>query len=960
MLKKVLPLIMITLVVCSVFSAIPTKASAYDVQQDTEAPQTLDTYIAQASRLLVTMQENLKVLENGSSELSLFINVPPSPLAEMYRRFLGAPSNASCEEIVPIPESVPLSNDTNLMLPVRKEFYKSMEQQQQSSFGIEATIFDSSMMPRSNLDEFRLWLSAEASLPIADVTSIGSSDEWKMAFGPKDENATASSIFTNIQLVQMMLASLPGEQVYECLWTTRIELPPSAVILDTAEFSRLYWVMDLGGGTCVSSFVTLEGAGTIVLNERTIVTEGETRGTSESSSYALSRYRVFDIEFLLPHSSPLQIVSQNATCVGDWSRDWTQSWTRTESYDFPLIGPLEASLTATANLTLSGHIAWDFDWWRGLSFFESWMQVETSLELGFFVGAVGSYAQQWSHTFFTLEQRYWFWVPAFLFPVLVWVDLRFDATGTLAVTAFGKIGISAGAKVASKFKAGVRWTRESGWREIKDSPNWTQEYTEPTIVAEAGASLRAGLNCRLSFLFYDVAGPFVEFEPYATATAACRYVPPAGPEGSWEIAANFRVAAGATFAGWIKTLIGLRDWAVTLLDRKLWSWSGTWTYSGPPPPVDNTQPGPPGKPVPDGFLSASGNVTWTWTPAIEDVGVITQYQLQVETSPGENDTFDGYVGVDLNKSLSYLIGNNTYYARVRAQNAADRWGPWSEVSDGVLVDRPPVTFIIDGPSGITSGIVSFKWTGIDDVTPTSDLVYSYRVEGYDSDWSPWTSLTGKDYTNLPSGNYTFKVRVKDQHGTIGLTVAERPFEIVQFSVEFDPNTLNLKGRGNWIRARIKLPQDYSVADVDISTIVLNDAIWAEPEPTSVANRNSDTVSDLVVMFNRTQVVKYMLSKGIAYGNVTLTMKGWLTTFAGKAIVAMAFTLNTDLRVSSLVGDVNCDGTVDIYDATSVCNSYGSREGDPDWNPNANFAEEWDRINLYDVVTLIYHYGQTSP
>src|SRR5690606_18910403 len=34
-------------------------------------------------------------------------------------------------------------------------------------------------------------------------------------------------------------------------------------------------------------------------------------------------------------------------------------------------------------------------------------------------------------------------------------------------------------------------------------------------------------------------------------------------------------------------------------------------------------------------------------------------------------------------------------------------------------------------------------------------------EGYDKIWSPWSSNTEKDYTNLPSGMYTFKVKVKN-------------------------------------------------------------------------------------------------------------------------------------------------------------------------------------------------------
>jgi DNA-binding CsgD family transcriptional regulator len=36
--------------------------------------------------------------------------------------------------------------------------------------------------------------------------------------------------------------------------------------------------------------------------------------------------------------------------------------------------------------------------------------------------------------------------------------------------------------------------------------------------------------------------------------------------------------------------------------------------------------------------------------------------------------------------------------------------------------------------------------------------YSYKLEGFDEDWSDWVSVQHKEYTNLHEGNYTFQVR----------------------------------------------------------------------------------------------------------------------------------------------------------------------------------------------------------
>ncbi len=44
--------------------------------------------------------------------------------------------------------------------------------------------------------------------------------------------------------------------------------------------------------------------------------------------------------------------------------------------------------------------------------------------------------------------------------------------------------------------------------------------------------------------------------------------------------------------------------------------------------------------------------------------------------------------------------------------------------------------------------------------------YSYRLEGFDNNWSPWTNQNFKEYTNLPEGNYTFHLKALDFYGNV--------------------------------------------------------------------------------------------------------------------------------------------------------------------------------------------------
>jgi len=41
-----------------------------------------------------------------------------------------------------------------------------------------------------------------------------------------------------------------------------------------------------------------------------------------------------------------------------------------------------------------------------------------------------------------------------------------------------------------------------------------------------------------------------------------------------------------------------------------------------------------------------------------------------------------------------------------------------------------------------------------------NLEYSYRLKGFDKNWSEWSKKNEKDYTNIPPGNYVFEVKVR--------------------------------------------------------------------------------------------------------------------------------------------------------------------------------------------------------
>lgn len=59
--------------------------------------------------------------------------------------------------------------------------------------------------------------------------------------------------------------------------------------------------------------------------------------------------------------------------------------------------------------------------------------------------------------------------------------------------------------------------------------------------------------------------------------------------------------------------------------------------------------------------------------------------------------------------------------------------------------------------------IRFEFSAPPNTDPES-LEYSYRLAGYEDEWSEWTKRTEKEFTNLPPGDYRFDVKVRNNFG----------------------------------------------------------------------------------------------------------------------------------------------------------------------------------------------------
>ncbi|HDN51503.1 MAG TPA: hypothetical protein ENG06_07015 [Thermoplasmatales archaeon] len=79
-------------------------------------------------------------------------------------------------------------------------------------------------------------------------------------------------------------------------------------------------------------------------------------------------------------------------------------------------------------------------------------------------------------------------------------------------------------------------------------------------------------------------------------------------------------------------------------------------------------------------------------------------------------------------------------------------------------DSPPSLSFLATPENVYGyRNCTFEWQGSDDF---GNVLFSYRLEGYEAEWHTWGDETSAIYTDLPDGEYTFLLRGKDSIGQV--------------------------------------------------------------------------------------------------------------------------------------------------------------------------------------------------
>ncbi|MCP3683138.1 MAG: hypothetical protein GY861_10645, partial [bacterium] len=207
--------------------------------------------------------------------------------------------------------------------------------------------------------------------------------------------------------------------------------------------------------------------------------------------------------------------------------------------------------------------------------------------------------------------------------------------------------------------------------------------------------------------------------------------------------------------------------------------------------VDLNNPTSPGAPIPQQFTQDKVLTTYNinWAPAEDNYSSIesgiAQYELQEKknTSPvWKTVTF--LSSAERTHIFKDKPAGNFYYYRVRAQDGAGNWGPWSEVSEAAITGLPdkPVSEVSNYPNparfdrGDQQTMITYILKNDSEVEVSLYDMMGYLVkiwkfskaeaggkQGVNS--FPWFGKNENEL-NVAKGGYILRIKVKSPEGTV--------------------------------------------------------------------------------------------------------------------------------------------------------------------------------------------------
>ena len=185
-------------------------------------------------------------------------------------------------------------------------------------------------------------------------------------------------------------------------------------------------------------------------------------------------------------------------------------------------------------------------------------------------------------------------------------------------------------------------------------------------------------------------------------------------------------------------------------------------------------------------------------------------------------------------------------AQTLTATAVDRAGNTATVTRAVVVDNtPPTTEITAAPSGtIAQSTVVYAFTGTDNLTPSSSLLFAWSLDGGPP--TGFSATTTASVGPLAAGSHVFEVRARDLAGNEDPTPARREFAVEPPGITIvEPTAGAAVAVGSvLVRGVIEAGNPTTAVSVNGVAALVSGSAWAVEIPTR-AGTNTLTASALL-------------------------------------------------------------------------------------------------------------------
>ena len=282
-------------------------------------------------------------------------------------------------------------------------------------------------------------------------------------------------------------------------------------------------------------------------------------------------------------------------------------------------------------------------------------------------------------------------------------------------------------------------------------------------------------------------------------------------------------------------------------------------------------------------------------------------------------------------------------------------------------------------------------TGSDGIGDTPYIIDSNNVDNYPL-MIPWEYPIGYEsnttITNVVVTRKTLSFETSGPDGTTGFITVTMPMDfnntaikVFVDDVEITP-TITTNGTHyfiyfEFIQSIHNITIRYAIVDIALTNLTtsktvvcqeycINITVTVENQGSSTENfeitvyantTTIDTKPVTITAWGSTTVIFTWNTSGFAKGNYTIT--AYATPVLGETATADNTLVAEDEVCVSILGDLDADFDVDLYDAVKLLKIYGAKEGSPIYDPNCDIDGD-GIIDLYDAVRLLTNYGKKDP